>query len=226
MKIYKIKINQNFDKKLINNLTKFISKEKYERIKRFKFKEDFMRSLLGDLLYRYAICKKLRCKNNELEFAINEYNKPYILCSEDLHFNISHSGDWVVCALSDKFIGIDVERIKSIDLDIAKNYFTIEEYESILEQPIENRLKFFYYLWTLKESYVKADGRGLLLDFKTFSIHIRNNEIVINTNNKLKSCFFKTYNIEESYIISICSLNSKISDIVEEISICDILETI
>lgn len=136
------------------------------------FQQDSLRCLFGALLSRYAICKISNYKNDELKFDVNSYNKPFIIKPNNLCFNISHSGKWVVCAVSNNPVGIDVEYIKSIDFDIAKTFFTKEEYINLMNQDIKTK-KYFYLMWTLKESYVKADGRGLSLPLNSFSINIK-----------------------------------------------------
>ncbi len=53
------------------------------------------------------------------------------------------------------------------------------EYETLLNQPDEMRLKYFYMIWTLKESYIKAEGKGLSIPLNSFSISITSNSINI-----------------------------------------------
>ncbi len=62
-------------------------------------------------------------------FKIQEYGKANISNYENIHFNLSHSGKMVACAISDEEVGIDVEyNDPEIDLDIAKHYFNNSEY--------------------------------------------------------------------------------------------------
>ncbi len=121
---YFLKINRNIEKDDFNKLLNCVSKEKKERILRFHRFEDAQRSLLGDVLARYAICKRLGTKNKDLLFGSNDYGKPVLAAPSEIHFNISHSENWVVCAVNDNPVGIDVETIKPIDLKIAERFYS------------------------------------------------------------------------------------------------------
>lgn len=223
---YKIRTNSFLDSKAADLLMQLVTNEKKERIKRFVYKEDALRCLLGDLLSRYALCKRTGYKSSELKYRINEYNKPLLVTPEHLYFNVSHSGNWAVCAVADKLVGIDVEYIKSIDFKIAERFFTNYEYDNLLKQDPKNQLRYFYTLWTLKESYIKADGRGLSLPLDSFSIEIKKDSISVSTDNELKSCFFKIYEIDDFHISSVCSLDSRLNNAVAEVTSFDLLQAL
>jgi len=133
--------------------------------------------------------------NGEVEFLYGEKGKPYLKLNNDIYFNISHSGECLVIALSDSEIGIDIERVRDVNFDIAKRFFCKEEYEYISD----DKEKFFN-VWTMKESCVKYTGRGIADNFLNFS--------VVNTSTlrySLKGCKFKQYFLENDYVISVCA---------------------
>ena len=209
--IFGIRIEKEIDSDDFNYLLNFISTARQERIKGFKFFKDAQRCLFGEILARYAICRRLSIKNTELKFTRNEYGKPTILEPEGLCFNISHSGDWVVCAVDNKPIGVDVEFIKPIDLNIARRFFSSDEYHDLINK--ENKIKYFYMLWTLKESYVKAVGKGLSIPLKSFSFKIKNNdEIQFYTQNEFSGCSFWQHEIDQKHIVSVCFLKKGFND--------------
>jgi 4'-phosphopantetheinyl transferase len=87
------------------------------------------------------------------------FGRPYINNS-NIDFNISHSGQYVVCAITEQGkIGIDVEKIKQIDLSGFERYMTPKEWEEIHQS--ETPYHAFYSYWTKKESVLKAYGYGL-----------------------------------------------------------------
>jgi len=222
--IYSIRIDSYIDSEIYDYLLQLVSEEKRAKIKKFKFLEDGLRCLLGNLLSRYAIIKRTGYKNNELKFSVTEYNKPILTEPDKSNFNISHSGNWAVCAISDAPVGIDVELIKTIELEIAKRFFTNYEYTCLMKQSPADLLKFFYTLWTLKESYIKADGRGLSIPLDTFSIDVCNDQISLITNNELNSCYFRSFSLDERHIASVCSLTDDITDSIEEVTVNDLIQ--
>ncbi|MGE2643814.1 4'-phosphopantetheinyl transferase family protein, partial [Escherichia coli] len=119
--------------------------------------------LIADLLVRSLIIRKYSISNEEIEFKNNLYGKPYLHNFSNFEFNVSHSGDWVVCAVDKFSIGIDVELIKPIEFEIAKSFFAEAEYNDLLSIEPLRKLDYFYDLWTIKESYVKVLGEGLTI---------------------------------------------------------------
>ncbi len=108
------------------------------------------------------------------DLKYNPFNKPFL--NEEIDFSISHSGEYVVCALGIRQkVGVDIEEIKRIQLDDFKQFFTQEQFESILYASDPHME--FYKLWTIKESVVKADGRGL--SFPLLNIRIRGDKALL-----------------------------------------------
>jgi 4'-phosphopantetheinyl transferase len=204
---YILKIDRNIAKNDFDRLLCCISEEKKERISQFHRFEDAQRSLLGNILARYAICRRLGIKNKDLAFSTNDYGKPILISPRGIHFSISHSGNWVVCAVAKSSVGIDVEVIEPIDFKIAERFFSIDEYHSLLNQPNEMQLKYFYMLWTLKESYIKAEGKGLSIPLNSFSIRINNEISVINCNGRMEYYFYKSI-LEHNAIYAVCHLSN------------------
>lgn len=107
-----------------------------------------------------------------ISFGIKKHGKPYVK-GLPVEFNISHSGDMVVCAVDDKSVGIDIEQIRPIDLTVAKRICTDEELLYLFGYKPENQdftnttdteiLIRFFELWTAKEACGKQCGYGLFL---------------------------------------------------------------
>ena len=74
-------------------------------------------------------------------------------------FSLSHSGERVLCALSDRAVGADIQRLRPDHQALARRFFTAEEV-AWLEAQQERELAFTL-LWSLKESYVKLLGSGI-----------------------------------------------------------------
>ena len=209
---YILKIDRNIEKDDFNRLLSFVSKEKKERISRFHRFEDAQRTLLGDALARYAICKRLGIRNRDLVFGANEYDKPVLLEPNGIHFNISHSGNWVVCAVDDNAIGIDVEMIKPIDFKIAERFFSRDEYISLINQPEEMKLTNFYMIWTLKESYIKTEGKGLSIPLNSFTIRMESNKFSVSIANEIREFYFYQSFLDSDTVYAVCTLNNNTNE--------------
>jgi len=204
IELYAVRINKDIELSTFNKLTEYTSIENKEKISDFFSYKDSQRTLIGDLLARYIICKKYNMKNTDIIFFKNEYGKPFLKNYPHFYFNISHSKDYVVCAVSDMPIGIDIELVKNINLNVAKRFFSASEYNYLLTQPKEEQLDYFYKLWTLKESYIKAVGKGLSIPLNSFSINICNDDITITSRKQPTTYIFYHYNISFDYKLSIC----------------------
>lgn len=98
----------------------------------------------------------------EMSFRYGPDGKPY-LDRIPLFFSLSHSGDYVACALSDREIGVDIQQRRDCSVErLAKRFFAQEEWQWICECPgEEDRLALFCHFWTQKESFGKLTGEGL-----------------------------------------------------------------
>jgi 4'-phosphopantetheinyl transferase len=149
----------------------YLSQEKRARLHRFRHREDLIRGLMADLLLRSRIIEDLHMDNASIRFELNSYGKPRLSGVSNYHFNVSHSGDWVVCLVDNEPVGVDVERVQAFEEGIARSFFAEDEYRFVLEgaQERERQLR-FYRIWTAKESYIKAVGKGISLPLTDFSV--------------------------------------------------------
>lgn len=184
MKVYIKKISYTDN---IDNLKNLLSNEKQHKIEKLKKEEDQKKSVISTLLLNDIL--KLNGLDSS-DVVYNEYGKPY-LKNNEFNFNISHSGDYVVCVISKNEIGIDIQQIRKINDLIVQKKFTVSEQEYVKDDLTFTRV------WTLKESYIKAIGKGLyqkLEDVET----IKNNYIC-----KIENYQFQSMVIDD-YCLSIC----------------------
>ena len=173
-----------------------IKKEKQNKISNILKDDDKKRSILGEILL-INLLNELHIDYKSITIIKNKYGKPYIK-DLDLFFNISHSNDFVVCAISKNKIGIDIEKIRETKESIINQFATTKEKQYINE--IKNEFnKRAFEIFTLKESYFKCLGTNLN--------HIKNIEFEINKNivrcNKQHFEFKLVHEISD-YIIAIC----------------------
>ncbi|MCB2298660.1 4'-phosphopantetheinyl transferase family protein [Clostridium tagluense] len=213
MKIYAVKTLDIIEKNL-EKMCLLIDLEKRCKIEKFINKKDKVRTLIGEILIRTIICEELSVRNKHITFEKNEYGKPYMKEHPEFNFNTSHSGDFVVCAIDDKPIGIDIEKVKHIEYkDIAKSFFSVSEFDYIIKEDLNSQLNKFYEIWTLKESYIKYCGQGLSIPLKSFSIDIDQYEnIKVIIDKEHKEPVFKRFDIGSEYKMAVCSVNKEISN--------------
>lgn len=152
---------------------------------------------LGDLLVQYSIYKYFGISPNQWEIYYNEFGKPLVKSERDIYYSVSYSKDWILCIVSNKSIGIDVEYIKCIDYKSISEYF--HDCENIQVNSAKDQLSEFYKIWTLKESYLKLLGTGLYKNLHDFNILKQHMYIDGQKVNIL-------YKKMENYYISISSL--------------------
>ncbi len=105
-----------------------------------------------------------------ISFTYNKNGKPALAPEHEssLSFNLSHSGDWAVFAITTgSEVGIDIEFVDT-ELDfmqIANSYFSVSEQEELKNSLPEKKRSKFYHLWTQKESNLKLQGTGFSVDF-------------------------------------------------------------
>jgi 4'-phosphopantetheinyl transferase len=109
-----------------------------------------LRQILGGYLDRSP---------QEIDISTGLQGKPQVA---GLEFNLSHSGDLVAYAVSDLPVGIDIERVRTIDLSgIVQRFFAASEFSAWQKLPPAEQELAFFQTWTVKEAYLKAIGTGL-----------------------------------------------------------------
>lgn len=188
-----------------------VSEYRRQKTIRYKNELDKKRSMIAELLIQKATMEKTGFKKNDI--SRNEYGKPYIQDVEGFYFNISHSGNYVAIGVSDGEIGIDIERKDWVDYRIVERFFSKKEAQAILSCPEEQgRIDTFYKLWTLKESYVKALGRGLSIPLSSFEFDISDE---IKVNDSVQRVFFYFYHrFIQDYSLALCHAKKDVERII------------
>jgi 4'-phosphopantetheinyl transferase len=139
-----------------------VSHYKRQRLAAMDHTQTFVHTLTGDLLVQYLAVQHLGVSYQDLVFHTTAQGKPYLVSPpQPFHFSLSHSGNWVVCAVHHSPVGIDVQLMEPIDTSMVQNLMTPEAYAHYLSLPYQQRLNYFYDLWTQQESYLKLMGRGI-----------------------------------------------------------------
>lgn len=180
------------DEKILSKM----SAKRLEKISRIKPEKLKKQSIGAELVLNSALRREISVKTPVL-WDTDDNGKLFIP-GEEIHVNLSHSGEWAVCAVSDGKVGIDIERVRCADAALAKRFFTSEEHEYICNSPSPDEA--FFEVWVRKESFVKAVGKGLAIPLSSFCVLDR----TVEHNGELYS--FKKYSVsDKSYKLCVCA---------------------
>lgn|SRR5699024_2319482 len=216
VRIYAVHLDQMLDQETFHQLSTYLSVERENRIRALQNNLAAHRTLIGGLLARYVLSKKLQVASSDLCFYQNEYGKPLLKSSRPLHFNLSYSGEWVVCSISSTSVGVAIEKMNPIDYAKAKRFFTPDEYEELLNKEEIERLAYYYRLWCLKESYLKATGKGLYHSMDAFCItpSIRSGQYEVE--NGKQTFYVKEYALDPAYKLAVCAKNKGFAEQIKQ----------
>lgn len=206
MEVHAVKLTEILQTPVDRELLSLVSAPRQSSIQRFYKTADAQRSLYAELLLR-AVLRKRGIHSGEMVFELNPNGKPFLQGHPYLHYNLSHSGEWVVCAVDNEAVGVDVESIHPVDYGIAERYFSPSENMQLMRQPEADRLPFFFDIWTLKESYIKAIGRGMSMPLQSFSILKEGQDISLkhtDVQSQGGPYSFKQFDIDPLYKLSLC----------------------
>ena len=167
----------------------------HQRALRYRRKADAYNFIAGRLLLQKGL-KDFEIADSIANIQLEEDGKPFL---ESVFFNISHTSDRVICAISKKGrMGIDIERETEVELENFESFFTPTEWRSIRESAFP--LQQFYRYWTRKESIIKA--LGLKLSYLN-QIQLDIEADVFEENGK--QWYLKELDMGEGYFGAICS---------------------
>ena len=159
-------------------LESFLSEDESQHATRFHFPADRVRYIAVHGCLRDIIARYLHLEPDQLTFSANRYGKP-ALRDHKLKFNLSHSGDFALVAVTQGCkVGVDVERIRP-DMEhesIASRFFSQNEVAELMALPSNLRVVGFFNCWTRKEAYIKAQGLGLSLPLDSFDVSLTPDE--------------------------------------------------
>lgn len=155
-----------------------LSDQERARAERFHVAADRERFIVAHGVMRSLLGRYLNLEPAYVPVTWRSYGKPMLhreLVSYQLEFNISHSRDLILMAVAcERAVGIDIE-YRRVDLSweaIAQSFFAPGEILALHMLPIDARMPAFFDVWTRKEAYCKAIGKGLSLPFEQFEVSV------------------------------------------------------
>lgn len=143
-----------------------------------------------------------------------KHGKPYLAgVMSPLFFNLSHSGDYIVCVLSDSEVGIDIEQHKECRMRVAYRFFHPKEVSFLEKMAGKEQDSLFYRYWAAKESFLKYTGTGLAGSLSSFWVDFNSEKSsVVQTGEK--EVYMNECCIDDQYACFVCSGKEEIPEII------------
>lgn len=164
----------NYNKNDYKNFYHKLKEKDKQKIKSLIYEKDKQLTILSRILLIKILQDNYNLDYNNLEIKYNKYNKPLI---NNIYFNISHSNEYAIVATSNNKIGIDIEKIRKVNINIINYFCTTLEKKYILNS--NNHYKSLFEIFCLKEAYFKMLGTGIT-NLKEIEFKIIDNLITCN----------------------------------------------
>lgn len=205
MKVYYAKVSSSCKEDTFFAHIGRIEQRRLDAIRKVKNEKARARSLTAGLLLHAGLCDYLQLPVGEtppFQTDCGPWGKPFLAGYPDVHFNLSHSGEYVCCAVADQEVGVDIQKYQGKVDGIAKRFFTREDNRLLDQCDKEERQKRFFRIWSIRESYIKFTGRGLGQGLDSFGIDWKGKQIY--DRGRLAACF-EEYAGLEAYSLCVCT---------------------
>ena len=191
--IYTLKISEC--KNALVSLVPHLSLRRQKLFESIMISESRLLSIGSEVLLAYALSLPLPC-----EYQTDQNDKPYI--SGQKHFNISHSGDFVVCAVCDDEVGVDVEKIERMSPRLMHRFLSDVEICALNALNEDDIPCYLCEKWVRKESYLKLTGSGLRVSPTTLCFEG-------NALKGQKNIFSRAFELSSNELLAVCTKKEK-----------------
>jgi len=176
------------------------------RLQRIRNPQERGLAVAAEILARWAVAEERCLDPTDVHLERDANGKPFVPGVPEVHLNLSHAGEWAVCATGAAPLGIDVEQEIALEVDVVTRILSSEEARHLMQAPQDQRSRRFFELWTLKESYAKALGLGWRISPDSFTISCGlSNEVVVCGPNARPGYHWRRYRIARDYPVSVCA---------------------
>jgi len=169
--VWRIALDQEDDR--LERFRQTLEPHELERAGRFHFEKHRRHFIVARGFLRSIVACYLETQPQSLRFVYGAYGKPALASEHALRFNLSHSNEVALLAVTlDAELGVDVEHIRAdfASEDIARRFFSRAEVDVFNALPPQERVAAFFRCWTRKEAYIKAIGKGLSQALDEFDV--------------------------------------------------------
>ncbi len=191
--IYTLKISECRD--TLISLLPNLSSRRQKLFESALIKDSGLLGAASEVILAYALSLPLPC-----QYQTDKNGKPYI--SEQKHFNISHSGDFVVCAVCEGEVGVDVEKIERMSPRLMHKFLSDEEIRTLDNLNEDDIPRYLCEKWIRKEAYLKLTGTGLRVSPTTLCFE----GDILKQNTKI---FSRVFELSDKEMLCVCSEKCK-----------------
>ena len=179
-----------------------------EETERYQKRQNRLQSsyLISHAACRQILAHYLKLTAAEIKYKKNQHGKPLLDHKTSLNFNMSHSRDKAIIAVtSDSIVGVDVEYSdkKNSWEKIVPRYFHPDEINYLLAQPKDRQKQTFFQIWTRKEAFIKAIGTGFATSLTSFSVIEQMIGYPVNSSTTSEYWYQQDLEINSPYIASV-----------------------
>lgn len=207
LKVFYIRITDcNFAGLTAEDFRPWISPEKFRIVSDYKSDKVRREKWLGEWLVRSLLLRFFRLLPEDYRLEKGEFGKPYVSgVGQNIFFNLSHSGDYIVCAFSDKETGVDIERMREAKWLVARRFFHPQEIRKLEVAEKDGCDGLFFMYWSVKESFLKYTGSGLSCPLASFEVLNGGQEIRISQDHRILPVYVNECAIDPQYKCFVCS---------------------
>lgn len=208
---YFIDVSQLDNESLFRDKLNLLSPYRQQKIALLKHEKDKYRSLGAGIALDHAL-ETYGLKEKSIEYEFGEWGKPTLKYHPNIHFSLSHSGDYAICSIGDKAMGNDIELIKQGRLKVADRFFAKEELDWMYavqdEEEVTQRM---FRIWTMKESFLKATGKGISLPLGDFAVVVDEEKQKVRVKHSFNAKYYhmKEYSEIQGYRVAVCCEESR-----------------
>lgn len=214
LKVFYIRVQQeDFPVVLSDRTRKRVSEEAFRAAMAFKSEKARFTRLVGELLVSFFMRRCFGVERDCFSVMRAEGGKPYIVGVKNVFYNISHSGDYIVCAVSDEEVGIDVERRAVARMPVARRFFCSLEIERLDALEGVERDELFFNYWSVKECFLKYTGSGLSRSLSSFFVDFSDCPIIYEQQQAVPVCV-RECPIDRGYACYVCSSRDVVPELI------------
>ncbi len=153
---------------------------------------------------REILSNTLEMAAQDIRLTQNQHGKPMLADNQAVQFNLAHSGDWAIIAISvDSRVGIDIEQAgrNTEPLALIKRFFSRQEQTALLAMEPADQRRAFFDCWARKEAFVKAEGSGIAYGLGLFSVPVGElvKPAVIRCDKQARYWYLHEINVPQGY---------------------------